>query len=136
MAKQTSPGQIEASSAALPAGAATSAKQDQQTTELQDIEADVEAIGGKLPDISGTWGYHSGTNGTLNMSGSKRVLQITAIALEAAATITINGGDVITLPYGSTDKASSSITIEPRGNLTDPALIFTGTDSYFVEYVV
>lgn len=89
----------------------------------------------RVPDQSGTWGYASGTSGTEVLTGGKRVLQITAIALEAAATITINGGDTITIPYGSTDSVSSSITIEPKGNLTDPTLVFTGTDSYLVEFV-
>lgn len=84
---------------------------------------------------SGAWGYAAGTSGTETLTGGKRVLQITAIALEAAATLTINGGDTITIPYGSTDSVSSSITIEPKGNLTDPTLIFTGTDSYFIEFV-
>lgn len=84
---------------------------------------------------AGTWGYNAGTAGTLVLTGSKRVLHITAIALEAAATLTINGGDTITIPYGATDSVSSELTIEPRGNLTDPTLVFTGTTAYFVEYV-
>lgn len=93
--------------------------------------------GGVLaPDESGTWGYSSGTNGIVTLTGNKRVLQITAVAQEAAATITINGGDTVNLPYGSTDKVSSAITIEPKGNLVDPVIVFSsGVDSYFVEYV-
>lgn len=107
------------------------------------LRTDVETIGGKQvhteyvrdQKASGTWGYNAGVSGTLTLTGSKRVLQITAVAQEAAATITINGGDTITLPYGSTDKASSAIEIVPRGNLTDPVIIFTSTKAYFVEYV-
>jgi hypothetical protein len=75
-------------------------------------------------------------SGTVTLTGSKRVLQITAVALEAAGSITIDGGDTIPLPYGATDKVSSSISIEPKGNLIDPVIVFTGTDSYFVEYEV
>lgn len=99
------------------------------------IAASTASVDGKLPDVSGTWGYNSGVSGTLVLSGGKRVLQITAIAEEAAATITINGGDTITLPYGTTDKVSSAITIEPKGNLTNPTIIFTATKAWFVEYV-
>lgn len=90
----------------------------------------------RTTDEAGTWGYASGATGTITLTGSKRVLQITAVALEAAGSITINGGDTIAIPYGATDKVSSSISIEPKGNLTDPVIVFTGTDSYFVEYVV
>jgi hypothetical protein len=87
------------------------------------------------PEVVGAWGYSSGTSGTVTLTGGKRVLQITAVALEAAGSFTINGGDVIALPYGSSDKVSTEITIEPQGNLTNPTIVFTGTDSYFVEYV-
>lgn len=83
----------------------------------------------------GLWGYHAGTSGTLTLTGGKRVLQITAIALEAAASLTINGGNTVLMPYGSSDRVSSALCIEPKGNLTDPTLLFTGTDSWFVEYV-
>jgi hypothetical protein len=88
-----------------------------------------------LAPVVGTWGYSAGSLGTLTLTGGKRVLQITAVALEGAGSFTINGSDVITLPYGSTDKVSTEITIQPQGNLTDPVIVFTGTDSYFVEYV-
>lgn len=99
-------------------------------------ESTLTAINGKLPDFSGTWGYNAGTNGTVTLSGSKRVLQITATALEAQGTITINGGDTIIIPYGATDKVSSQITIAPIANLTDPTIIFSsGVDSYFIEHL-
>lgn len=93
------------------------------------------AVESKQPRIVGTWGYNAGTSGTLTLTGGKRVLQITAIALGAAASFTINAGDTITLPYDATDKASSSLSVEPVGNLLNPTIVFTGTDAYFVEYV-
>jgi len=83
----------------------------------------------------GTWAYYAGTSGTVTVSAGQRVLQITAIAQQSAASITINGGASITLPYGSTDKGSSSIEIEPKGNLTAPTIVFTGTSAYFIEVV-
>lgn len=84
-----------------------------------------------FPEFSGTWAYHAGISGVVNVVG--RVLQITAVALQAAGSITINGGDTIPLPYGATDKVSTSITICPEGTLDSPTITFTNTDSYFIE---
>lgn len=79
------------------------------------------------------WRYSSGISGTVILAGSKKIKEITAIAQESSATIQINGGDVITLPYGSTDHLSTSFSVKPD-NLIDPTIIFTGTKSYFIEY--
>lgn len=79
------------------------------------------------------WGYSSGISGTVTLSGSKKVKEITAIAQESAATLQINGGDIITLPYGSTDRLSVTFSVKPD-DLIDPTIIFTGTKSYFIEY--
>lgn len=112
---------VSAAALPLPTGAATSAKQDE--------------LFAHIPDEKGAWGYNAGTAGTLTMTGGKRVLAITAVAQEGAASLTINGGDAVVLPYSSADKASSAIAIEPKANLIDPVIVFTGTKSYFVEYV-
>lgn len=82
-----------------------------------------------LPDLSGTWGYDAGVSGSVTIGVGKRILQITAVAGGLGATMTINGGSTVTIP------ALTSITIEPRGNLTAPSLVFTGTAAYFVEHV-
>lgn len=128
--------------AGVAAGAGTTSSTTQRVVIASDqasaiaSESTMTAINGKLPDFSGTWGYAAGTNGTVVLSGSKRVLQITATALEASGTITINGGDTITLPYGGTDKVSTSLTIAPVANLTDPTIVFSsGVDSYFIEHL-
>lgn len=113
---------VSAASLPLPTGAATEAKQDTGNTSLSSID-------GKLPDQSGTWGYDSGTAGSISISSGLRVLQITAVAGASGATMTINGGSTVTIP------ALTSITIEPKGNLTAPSLVFTSTTGYFVEYV-
>lgn len=107
----------------LPTGAATASNQATANNSLSSID-------GKIPDESGTWSYIAGTSGSPSISGSKRVLQITAIGGSSGGTLTINGGNTITIP------ALTSITISPRANLTDPALVFTSTSSYFVEMVV
>jgi len=89
-----------------------------------------------ISNLTGTWGYASGTNGTVTLSGGKKVLQITAIAQGASGSFTINAGSAITLPYDSTDKVSSSIEIKPVGNLVDPTIVFSaGVDAYFIEHV-
>jgi hypothetical protein len=95
-----------------------------------------ETVTADLPAVAGVWGYNSGALGTLTLTGGKRVLQISAISLEVAGSITINGGDLIRLPYGDVDKVSTEMTIYPKGNLIDPVIEFVDTDSYFVEYVI
>lgn len=77
----------------------------------------------------GVWGYTSGVQGTATIPVGARVLQLSAVAGASGATMTINGGDTVTIP------ALASITIEPKGNLTAPSLVFTSTTGYFVEYV-
>ena len=103
-------------------GAATAANQATGNASLSSVD-------GKLPDLSGTWGYDAGGSGSVTIGAGKRVLQITAVAGGLGATLTINGGATVTIP------ALTSITIEPRGNLTAPSLVFTGTSGYFVEHV-
>jgi hypothetical protein len=81
------------------------------------------------PKTTGTWAYHAGASGTLTLGGSERVIGIGAHAT-AAATVTINGGDSIPVPAGI------SVSINPTGNLVGAVIVFSGTDSYFVETVV
>lgn len=81
------------------------------------------------PQITGTWGYHSGVDGTLTVTGQKRVLAIDSIAGGSGATVAINSGDTITIP------ANVSLAIDPGANLVDPVVVFTGTAAYFVEFV-
>lgn len=109
----------------------TSATWDQRTYEVLAavLNAEETALGVTDPALSGTWGYQSGTNGTVNIGADVRVSMITAAAAETAASFTINGGSTITVP------ANSSITIAPRGVLVAPTLVFTGTSAYFVETV-
>lgn len=104
-------------------GAATAANQTTGNTSLASLD-------GKIPDELGTWGYNAGTSGTLAVAANKRVLQITAAAPPlASATLTINSGQTITVPAGA------SLTISPKANLVAPSIVFTGTASYFVEFV-
>jgi hypothetical protein len=76
--------------------------------------------------VGGTWGYKAGTSGTPTLT-SKRVVSISCLAGGSGATITINGGDTITVP------ADTPFGIPINGRLTAPTIVFTGTTSYFVE---
>lgn len=81
-----------------------------------------------LPNQAGTWSYYAGASGTVNVSSSERVLGIATHALTAGS-FTIDGGDSIPVP------ANTGIAIQPLGNLVGPTIVFSGTDSYFVEVV-
>jgi hypothetical protein len=76
----------------------------------------------------GTWGYISGIDGTVVVSGGKRIIGIGAYSF-LGGTFTINGGDTITIPSGV------AYNIEPRGNLVDPTFVFTGTNTFLIETV-
>ena len=78
---------------------------------------------------TGIWSYRSGVADTVVVPSGVRVLQISATADATAGSFTINGGDTITIP------PYRSMTLEPKGNLVAPTIIFTGTTAYFVEQV-
>ena len=109
--------------------------QNQQTDALTDAELRATPVKVSPDEETGTWGYAAGVDGSPTLPANSKVLQITAMTLEAAATLTINGGDTITIPYSTANKTGSSVTITPKGNLVQPTLTFTDTASYFVEYV-
>lgn len=96
-----------------------------------EVEGDqaAQSLDDKTPDLSGAWGYLAGVSGAASVPADKRVLQISASAGATAASYAIDGGDAITIPAGK------SHTFEPRGNLVAPAIIFTNTDGYTVEFV-
>lgn len=77
----------------------------------------------------GTWAYAAGVSGAVVIPAGGRVLGFAAHAGSGGATFTINGGATVTVPE------FTSIDVAPKGNLVAPTFVFTGTDSYFVEYV-
>ena len=81
-----------------------------------------------LQRVYGTWAYYAGTSGTVVVGAGRRVLGIAAHSTTGGS-FTINGGNTITLP------ANVSVNIEPLGNLIAPTIVFTSTDTYFVEVV-
>lgn len=98
------------------------------------VDVKVTPSGAILAEVSianetGAWAYRAGASGTVAVPAGRRVLQITATAGAVDATMTINGGDTITIP------AYRALTIEPKGNLVAPSIVFTGTTAYFIEDV-
>lgn len=96
----------------LPTGAATEAT-------LSGIKMDIDKN-------YGTWSYYAGITGSVGVTG--RVVGISAYSA-LGGSLTINGGATVTLPIGV------AISIEPKGNLVSPTIVFTGTSTYFVETV-
>lgn len=79
-------------------------------------------------NVTGTWAYAAGTSGTVTLPAGSKVLQISATSL-LGGSFTVNGGAAITIP------ANQQFTLEPRGNLVAPTLVFTSTTAFVVEYV-
>lgn len=77
---------------------------------------------------AGVWSYYSGVSGTVNVTSGQRVVGISAHSA-AGGSMTINGGPSIVLP------ANTAVSIAPNGNLTAPTIVFTSTDTYFIEVV-
>lgn len=77
----------------------------------------------------GAWSYLGGISGTVVIAAGKRVLSISCHST-TGGTLQINGGDMIPVP------ANVGFAINPLGNLVAPTIIYTNTDSYFIETVL
>ena len=117
-----------------PNGPSSSGTQDVNVVSSVEVEVKNDT-GNALPvsntylsNQSGTWAYYAGTSGTVNVSAGQRVIGIAAHST-VGGSMTINGGASITIP------ANSGISIAPIGNITAPTIVFTSTDSYFIEVV-
>jgi hypothetical protein len=64
----------------------------------------------------------------VNVPAGGQVLGITCHST-AGGSVQVNGGDTVPVP------ANVGLDIAPRGNLVAPTIVFTSTDSYFVEFV-
>lgn len=78
---------------------------------------------------AGVFGYAAGTSGTVTLTGGKRVRNISAHCT-IAGTVTINGGAAIPVPANSQFSASYDDT-----RLVNPVIAFTGTDSYYIDFL-
>jgi len=74
--------------------------------------------------------YRAGTGGgTLNFDNGSRVLGISVFANGGEGTMTINGGDTITIRGGS------GFGTQFYGSWVNPVIVMSGTLDYFVEGV-
>ena len=78
---------------------------------------------------SGEWDYRAGIDGSPTLPDDAQLLGITAHATTAGS-MSINGGDSIPIP------ANATVYFTPARLLVSPVLVFTGTDSWIVEFVV
>lgn len=97
----------------------------------------------KLPDVTdaarryqgqqiGAWSYLAGAgNTTINITTGLRLVGLSVIAgRTTATTVTINGGDGVPVP------ATRSWALNPKGNVSNPTIVFTGSpDAWVVELV-
>ena len=70
----------------------------------------------------------SGVSGTQTLTGGKKVGSLSCVSV-AGGTVSINGISV-TIPAGG------NFNKDYKFNLLDPTIIFTGTDSYELDYIV
>lgn len=83
----------------------------------------------QITSTTGAWAYQAGASGTATIPAGGKVIGIAAHATTAGS-FTINGGASVPIP------ANAGVALQPVGNLVAPSIVFTGTDSYFVEYVI
>ena len=83
-----------------------------------------------VTNLTGTPFYNAGTGGgTVALTGGKKLLGVTAYARSADGTMTINGGDTITIRSGLT------LSFSPLGNYVNPTIVFSAAIDYIVEGV-
>lgn len=87
-----------------------------------------------VPDEEGVWDYAAGTSGTVNVPANGRVIGIAAAATSAGATVTIDGGDAIPIPFAT--GVVSFVDVAPRANVIAPVVDFFATASFLVEWLV
>jgi len=83
--------------------------------------------------LVGTLGYLAGAAGTAQVPSGCIVIAIYAHAT-AAASMTIFGGASIPLPAGVQFQIDNKHTLMQAGPGAAGQIVFTGTDSYFVQY--
>ena len=83
-----------------------------------------------VTNLTGTPFYNAGTSGgTVTLTGGKKLLGVTAYAKGADGTMTINGGDTITIRSGLT------LSFSPLGNYVNPTIVFSAAIDYIVDGV-
>ena len=88
-----------------------------------------------LASLRGKWGYKAGSSGTPAIPAGAQILSIIAHASSGGATVAINGGDAIPIINAAPPTVIQFLhllVVSPNGG---GGVVFTSTDSYFVEYV-
>lgn len=100
-----------------------------QAVAAPDVEAKLDTLNGRTPDLSGTSGEDAGTGGgTPDMTG-KRLLGWYCFANGGLATVTV-GGVVHTIRSGNERSVSYSV---PKAVGT--AIVFSATADWGIEYL-
>ncbi len=85
-------------------------------------------------ELTGTWTYAAGASGTVTLPDGAFILQIVAHS-SGSASVAILGGTAVPLISGSGTRLQFFHTmVKAQG--TNNTVVFTSTDSYFIEYVV
>lgn len=95
---------------------------------------------GMWNELQGRHGFVAGTNGTATVPAGARVIQIVAQAsVPGTASLVIFGNSAQTVPiYSEIELRFQHLLMQAgnNGSVTGSQdLVFTNTDSYFVEYV-
>lgn len=96
-------------------------------------ENTLQVLEDKVPDEEGVWDYVAGISGTEIIPAGGRVLGIAVSVTAAGATVTINGGDAIPIPWIT--GTVQGVEIAPRANLVGPTIVFSGTAAYLCEFI-
>lgn len=84
--------------------------------------------------LAGKWVYKAGTVGTVTVPIGAAILQLRAHA-SGAATVSIFGGDAVPIISGESAFILRFSHLLATSSNASQAIVFTGTDSYLVEYV-
>lgn len=91
-------------------------------------------MSGTYNDLVGTWGYSAGASGTVTIAAGAKVIQI-IVHSTAAGTMTIFGGASIPIIATAQPVAFRFIHTLVQATAAAQTIVFTGTDSYFIEWV-
>lgn len=86
-------------------------------------------------ELQGTWTYQAGASGTVTIPVGARILQIVVHSSSASGSVAMWGGTAIPVLSGETAtfRFLHDLNLAPTAADT---IVFTSTDSYFVEYLL
>lgn len=84
-------------------------------------------------ELCGTWVQAAGASGTVTLPAGATLLQVVAVDTGGGGSVAIFGGTAIPITAAVPLNLRFNHTLAVAG--ATPTIVFTGTDSYFVEYV-